>query len=407
MPVYEWRGRLKSGVIVKGEIVAVSKEEVEERLRREEIEILDIVQKKEKKIFRIGRKKIDLRDLALFSRQLSAMLEAGMPIADALNVLRNQFKKVMLKKICSDLVESISAGASLAEAIREHEKIFGSLYVNMIEAGERTGTLPSVLNRLSSYYEWLADLREKVKTSMIYPFIVAGVGVIAITFFIAFVIPLFGRLYSYFNLELPTLTRIVLNVAHFVRVNILYILILFLFLAILFVIFRQTKTGRKVIDWIILKLPIIGPLQKKIIISRFSRTFGSSVGAGVDLMTSLEISSKVVNNYIVERDVIGIQRAVAQGESISGAMKRYKFFPPMVVQMVAIGEQAGNLEEMLNRVADFYDKEVSYGVERFTKNLEVILILFIAGVIGFMIVSMYLPIFKLIGYISEAMKGGI
>jgi type IV pilus assembly protein PilC len=329
------------------------------------------------------------------------MLEAGLPLLEALNTQYRQTKNRLLKNAIREIARDVEGGYTLAESMRKHKKVFSELYVNMVEAGEKGGALGEILARLAEYLEKMADIQRKIKGAMIYPIIVICVMIVAVTALLIFVIPTFADLYQGFGAQLPGLTRMIIGISNFVKKNILLILGITILIVAVIMGWYKTPSGKEVLDRIILRIPIIGPLVHKNALARFSRTLSTLLNSGVDLMEAMEITARTTGNKVVQHGIMRARNSIREGSTISRPLEQSRIFPPLVVQMVAIGEQSGNLDEMLAKVADFYDKEVDAAVEALTTALEPLIMVLLGGIVGTMVIAMYLPIFKLIPTLME------
>ena len=404
MAFFYYRGTTPEGKVVEGEMQAESQAEVIATLRKRNVIPVVIELKKKKPIFSLEALtlgKVSAAEMALFTKQFGTMLEAGLPLLEALNTQYRQTKNRLLKNAIRDIARDVEGGYTLAESMRKHKKVFSELYVNMVEAGEKGGALGEILARLAEYLEKMADIQRKIKGAMIYPIIVICVMIVAVTALLVFVIPTFADLYQGFGAQLPGLTRIIIGISNFVKGNILLILGITILSVALILGWYKTQSGKEVLDRVILRIPIIGPLVHKNALARFSRTLSTLLNSGVDLMEAMEITARTTGNRVVQHGIMKARNSIREGSTISKPLEQSRIFPPLVVQMVAIGEQSGNLDEMLSKVADFYDKEVDAAVEALTTALEPLIMVLLGGIVGTMVVAMYLPIFKLIPTLME------
>ncbi len=404
MAFFYYRGTTPEGKVVEGEMQAESQAEVVATLRKRNVIPVVIELKKKKPIFSLEALtlgKVSTAEMALFTKQFGTMLEAGLPLLDALNTQYKQTKNRLLKNAIREIARDVEGGYTLAESMRKHKKVFSELYVNMVEAGEKGGALGEILARLAEYLEKMADIQRKIKGAMIYPIIVICVMIVAVTALLVFVIPTFADLYQGFGAQLPGLTRIIIGISNFVKGNILLILGITILSVALILGWYKTQSGKEVLDRVILRIPIIGPLVHKNALARFSRTLSTLLNSGVDLMEAMEITARTTGNRVVQHGIMRARNSIREGSTISKPLEQSRIFPPLVVQMVAIGEQSGNLDEMLSKVADFYDKEVDAAVEALTTALEPLIMVLLGGIVGTMVIAMYLPIFKLIPTLME------
>ncbi|HDI83287.1 MAG TPA: type II secretion system F family protein [candidate division WOR-3 bacterium] len=395
MPVYIWKGKTASGQIQSGEITANSPQEVYSILRERKI-VPTSVRPKPKELSLPFGKGVGLRDLSIFTRQFATMINAGLPLIKCLEIQEEQVQKQSFKKILRNIINDVEGGSTLADALKKHKDVFSELYVNMVAAGESGGALDVILERLATYLEKNAEIIRKIKGAMIYPAMIAIVMVLAVTVMLLFVIPVFAGMFSGIGAELPGPTRFVMWMSDFLRKNFFYIVGVIAAVAIVIRFYYKTEDGHFRIDAFLLKVPIFGDLIKKQALTRFSRTLATLLSSGVNILDALEITAKTSGNRVIEKAILRARASIAQGESIATPLAKEKgLFPPMVVQMITIGEQTGGLDEMLNKVADFYDSEVDQAVENLMAAIEPIVIVVLGVVVGGMLMAMYLPIFKL------------
>lgn len=396
MPLFEWRGKSVTGEIRKGVIEAPNPQVVEVYLRRLNITPINIIPKKEAVFkFRLRRKFVSEKDLALFTRQFATMLESGLSIIRALETLAMQQKNISFKEIISEIKRKIETGSSLSDAMEEYSKVFGTLYIQMVRSGESAGNLEGVLRRLSDYLERIIALKAKIKHAMIYPSMIIIVTAIVISIIMIFVIPKFAQLFKEAGQTLPLPTLILIKISYNFKKIFLITLFLFISLFLAFKYYRKSEKGRYNTDKILLKLPLLGELFHKAAISRIARTLASLIGSGVPLLQALTIAGQTSGNKVLEKAMEEIRINVSAGHSIADPMFYTGVFPYLVVEMVRVGEVAGNLEEMLNKVADFYEEEVDRTVQTLSTLIEPILLIILGVVIGSILIALYLPIFKL------------
>jgi type IV pilus assembly protein PilC len=396
MPDYLWKGRAPSGTIENGEITAANPEEVQKILRERKIVPTSIRAKPKEITLPFLKGRVSGRAITVFTRQFSVMINAGLPLIKCLDIQVAQVESERFKNILKDLISSVEGGSTLADALRKHKDIFGDLYINMVEAGEKGGSLATILARLADYLEMADAIKRKVKGAMVYPTAIIIVAVIAVAILLTFVIPVFADLFKDLGGQLPLPTRVVIALSDFLTKYFLIIVAIIIGLIIAIRYYYRTDVGHLQIDSILLKVPIFGTLIKKQAIARFSRTLSTLLSSGVNILDALEITAGTTGNKLVENAVLRSRTSIAQGESIADPLSKEKaLFPPMVIQMITIGEQTGGLDEMLTKVADFYDDEVDQAVANLMNALEPIVILLLGGVIGGMVMAMYLPIFKM------------
>ena len=397
MPVYIWTGKDKHGSKRKGEHEAPSEDAVRAHLYRVKIKPAKI-KPKPKDLFEniaMFQPKVKNEDIIIFARQFSTMINAGLPIVQCLEILYNQQENVTFKKMLKDIKDSVESGATLTETLKKYPKAFGDLFVNMIKAGEEGGILDIILRRLSTYMEKAAKLKAQVKGAMTYPAITVAVAIIVVAVIMVFVIPVFQEMFEGLGGQLPGPTRIVLGVSEFVRDNIVYLIIGAVLIVFAIKKLYATEKGRLMLDSLLLRLPIFGPLLRKVAVARFTRTMGTMLASGVAILDALDIVAKTAGNKIVERAIYDIRYGIAEGRTMADPMLESGVFPSMVCQMIFVGESTGALDAMLGKVADFYDDEVDQAVENLTAAIEPMMMVFLGVVIGGLVVSMYMPIFKL------------
>ena len=401
MPLFVWKGRTATGAAASGEIAASSQADVVAALRQKKIIPTSIKVKEEKKGLGLFGIRVSRRALAVFTRQFATMLNAGLPLLSCLEILAKQTESQALRRVLGEVRTDVEGGLSLADALRRQPKVFDNLYVNMVESGETGGALDVILVRLANYLEKAAALVRKIRGAMIYPIIILAVAILAIAILLIFVIPIFAQMFEGVGAELPPMTRLVVGMSNFLKVWALPLLIIFIAFFTIIRRWHKTESGAKAIDPILLKLPVFGNLLRKQAIARLSRTLSTLLSSGVPIIDALEITAKSSGNWVVEDAVLKARSSIKGGENIADPLTKTSVFPPMVTQMIAIGEASGGLDEMLAKVADFYDAEVDQAVENLTSALEPVIMVVLGGVVGFIVISMYLPIFQLAGTITE------
>ncbi len=396
MPVYEWVGKTLAGETVKGTLEASDERVVRIKLRRQKIIPIQIKQKGTGLLARLSTpKKVKPKEVVVFTRQLAAMLEAGLPLVQALDSLANQQKNAYFKEVIFKIKQMVEEGTPFAEALKEYPKLFDRFYYHMVSAGEASGNLDATLKRLALYMEKSLALKGKVKKAMIYPAIVLVVTAIVLTIIMVFVVPTFEKMFGEMGQALPLPTQIVIELSRLTKKYFLFMLggiVLFVFLLKRY---YQTERGRLQIDALLLKLPLFGNLLRKVAVARFSRTLSTLISSGVSIIDALTIAAKTAGNVVVERAIYQVRQGVKEGQSIADPLAKSGIFPYMVIQMVSVGEATGVLEKMLDKVADFFEEEVDMTVDALSQMIEPVMIVFLGGVIGSIIVSLYLPIFKL------------
>jgi type IV pilus assembly protein PilC len=399
MAVYIWRGKNRYGDVVGGERVAESIEDLTRTLQRDQIAIISIKPKRVMPAIPfLKRERVKLKDLSFFSRQLSVLIDAELPLIQSLGLLAEQQKNKYFARVITEVKEDVEAGAALNQALRKHPKVFDDLYCNLVASGEQSGSLDTMLRRLADYQESMMKLRAKVKQAMIYPVAIVSFAVIVTIFMLWKVIPVFAGIYQELGAELPGLTAAVLGLSNFVSRYILLIVVGLVGIIILYQQWHKTASGREVVDRVKLKIPVMGNLMQKISLSRFTRTLSTLISGGVPMLESLKISSTTTDNIIIERQVLQARQMVSEGKSLNDSLKQagQGQFPSMMIQMVNVGESTGTLDEMLGKLANFFDDEVDTAVSSLLSALEPLVLIFVGGIVGTLVISMYLPLFSLI-----------
>lgn len=398
MPVFDYKGKTLGGAEVTGSLKAKDKVELERMLRRNKI-MVNSVRKKPADIqikFGTGVSKLDV---SRFTRQFSTMIGAGLPMVQCLDILSAQAESKDFAVIIRKVKDSVAGGTTLSEGLARHPKVFDTLYTNMVEAGEIGGALDVILTRLAHYREKADSLTRKVKGAMVYPIVIVIVAA-GVTFaMLTWIVPVFAGMFGGLNAELPEPTQIVLMISDFLQTNILYILIGGVVALVTFFAWIRTTKGRYIFDSIVLKSPVFGNLVRKSAVARFTRTLGTLLSSGVSIIEALEVTAKTAGNAVIARAINKSVVAIAEGDTITGPLKESGVFPPMVTQMISVGEQTGGLDEMLSKIADFYDEEVDAAVTALTSIIEPVIIVFMGVVIGGILIAMYLPMFDIIGKI--------
>ena len=399
MGKFKWEGTTKSGQSMKGEMEAPNAEAVQGQLRRQGISPGNI--KEAGKGFDMEIKipgfepKVTTKDIVIFTRQFATMIDAGLPLVQCLDILSKQQDNKTYKAILTKVKEDVEAGSTFADALKKHPKAFDTLYVNLVAAGEIGGILDTILNRLANYIEKALKLRKQVKSAMTYPATIVGIAVIVIAVILVFVIPQFQEMFESFGQQLPLPTRIVIILSDFIQ-NYIFLIIGGCY-GTVWILKRIYKTpkGQLHMDALFLKLPVMGILIRKVAVAKFTRTLGTMISSGVPILDGLDIVAKTAGNKIVENAIYKVAQSISEGKTIAEPLEQSGVFPPMVCQMIAIGEQSGSIDTMLNKIADFYDDEVDDAVGNLTAMMEPLLMLFLGTTVGGLVVAMYLPIFSM------------
>ena len=397
-----WKGRNPSGEILSGEYTAESREELIAYLRKRKIIVTSVRERAREYTINLPflKKGVGVKDLGVFTRQFATMINAGLPMVQCLDILARQTEKENFKRAIADVTAEVEGGSTLGEALSRHPKIWSDLYVNMVEAGEAGGILDQILNRLAVYLEKADALQRKIKSAMTYPTVVCVVALGATIFMLMFIIPTFAKMFSDFGGELPLPTKIVMGLSDFLRA---YWYMLAAGVGALVFGFKRyyaTANGRRNVDRMLLNLPVLGTVIRKGAVARFTRTLGTLISSGVPILNGLDITAKTSGNKVIEEAVVATRESISQGNTISEPLRASGVFPPMVTQMIPVGEQTGALDEMLEKIADFYDDEVDTAVDGLTAIIEPVMIVVMGVVVGGMLVAMYLPMFKLINVVS-------
>ncbi|TFH54738.1 MAG: type II secretion system F family protein [Gemmatimonadales bacterium] len=400
MPLWEYTAKNSgSGQILKGQLDVPSRDDVIAFLRKSKMTLVSVRAAPRSINISFGGG-VTTRDVVIFTRQFATMINAGLPLVQSLTILAEQSENKKLKEATRTLVYDVEAGNTLADALRKHPKIFSDLYVNMVAAGESGGILDTILLRLATFLEKNDALVRKVKGAMIYPGAIMSVAGVAIAVLLVFVIPVFQEMFSSVNMDLPAPTRLVIGLSNVLVRWWPLILVGGAGLAFAFRQYHQTSGGRKMIDMALLHSPVLGDMLRKAAVSRFTRTLGTLISSGVSILDGLEITAKTAGNRVIHDAVMESRQSIAGGETISGPLKESGVFPPMVISMVAVGEQTGGLDDMLSKIADFYDEEVDVAVSALLSLMEPVMIVVLGVVVGGMVVAMYLPIFDMVNAVQ-------
>lgn len=402
MPVYAWKGKTVNGEVQSGEFSVGSKEEALALLRRKRI-IANTIREKGKgggAGFKLPARRVKTRELVIFTRQFATMVNAGLPLVQCLDILSKQSEGARFRTIIASVMHDVESGSTLAESLERHPETFDSLFCNMVDAGEAGGILDDILQRLAGYLEKAEALRRKVKSAMTYPTVVLSVAVGATIFMLLFIIPVFARIFSDFGGKLPLPTQIVLDMSNFLK-GYWWALGLGVFgIATGVKRYYRTAAGRIRIDRMLLRFPVLGEVLRKASIARFTRTLGTMISSGVPILTALDITARTAGNKVIEQAIIATKGSIGEGETIAAPLRESGVFPPMVVQMINVGEETGALDNMLDKIASFYDEEVNVAVDTMTSIIEPIMIVVMGLLVGGMVIAMYLPMFKLINVVA-------
>ncbi|GFO64385.1 type II secretion system F family protein [Geomonas paludis] len=406
MAKFDWEARSKAGSVQKGVMEAASAAMVEAQLKKYGFNGITV--REQGKGFSMelkipgmgGPKKIETKDLVVFTRQFATMIDSGLPLVQCLDILSSQQENKTFKDILVRVKESVESGSTFADALAKHPKAFDQLYVNLVAAGEVGGILDTILARLAAYIEKAMKLKKQVKGAMVYPMTIMSIAVIVVGVILVFVIPTFAKMFADFGGELPAPTKFVIALSNFLVKYIVVIIAAMFGIKYAIGKYYQTPAGRKMIDALALKAPVIGPLVRKVSVAKFTRTLGTMISSGVPIMDGLEIVAKTAGNKIVEEAIYNVRQSISEGKTIAEPLAESGVFPPMVVQMISVGEATGAMDAMLNKIADFYDDEVDDAVGALTSMMEPLLMVFLGTTVGGLVIAMYLPIFKLAGTVG-------
>jgi type IV pilus assembly protein PilC len=397
MPTYAWKGKNRYGDIVGGERIASSTEELTRLLQKDQISVTSIAPvRKGIEIPFLKREKVKLKELAVYSRQLSVLIDAELPLIQSLSILEEQQKNKYFRQVIRTIKEDVEAGSTLNQAKRKHPKVFDNLYCNLVASGEQSGSLDVMLRRLAEYIERTVKLRAQVRQAMIYPTAIIIFAIVVSIFLLWKVIPVFASIFRDLGAELPLLTAVIIRLSNFTQKNIIYVVMGFVALFFAFRYYRNTKQGRWTTDRMILKLPLFGPLLYKVAMTRVTRTLSTLISGGVPMLEALKITSSTAGNVLIEKEVLDARTLVSEGKTLNEAFREAGRFPLMMLQMINVGEATGTLDEMLAKLANFYDEEVETAVAALLSVLEPVMLIFVGGIVGSLVISMYLPIFSLI-----------
>ncbi len=401
LPVWKWQGKTRQGEARAGEMEAPDEQSVRARLGQMGLEVGKVKKKPKELHFAIpGLGGVTSKDILVFTRQFSVMIDAGLPLVQGLDIIGSQAENPAFRKVLLGVKARVEAGSTFADALGEHPKAFDELFVQLVKAGEIGGILDTILQRLGAYIEKNEKLKRRVKGAMVYPAIVLGVAVAVVGVLIGYVVPVFEKMFKDFGGALPAPTQFLVDVSYGFRSQ--WYLYLGLPVAA-FLAFRaalRTEKGRRIWDAAVLKAPVFGPVVRKVAVARFTRTLGTMLSSGVPILDALEIVAKSAGNRTVERAILYTRAKISEGKNVAGPLAETKVFPPMVVQMIGVGEATGAMDAMLNKIADFYDDEVDVAIAALTSMIEPLMMVFLGGTVGFFMIAMYLPIFSMAGNIK-------
>ena len=401
LPVWVWEGKTKSGEVKKGEVEAADEASVQQRLRAMALTNVKIKKKPIQISLKLpGFSGIGQKDIVIFTRQFATMIDAGLPLVQCLDILSSQLDNMKFREVLVKVKTKVESGSTLADALGDHPKVFDTLYVQLVAAGEIGGILDTILNRLAQYIEKNEKLKSKVKSAMVYPSVVLVVAVGVTVVLLLFVTPTFEKMFKDFGGAMPMPTQIVIDLSKWLQRNIGYLIITIIAAVVAFRAWIQWPKGRVQWDSFVIRTPIFGPLVRKVAVARFTRTLGTMISSGVPILDALEVVAKTAGNAVVERAIRYTKEKISEGKTIVQPLAESKVFPPMVVQMIGVGEATGAMDQMLTKIADFYDDEVDAAVAALTSLIEPVMMVFLGGVVGGFLIAMYLPIFSIAGAVK-------
>lgn len=400
MATFVWEGRNRAGEVKKGTMEADSENAVTQRLRDQNIAIIKVKKKAKDIEINIGTG-VSTKDVVIFARQFATMIDAGLPLVQALDILGSQSDNKRFGKILIDVKQRVEGGSSFSDALRHHPKIFDDLFTNMVQAGEVGGILDTILNRLATYMEKAVKLKAKVKGAMVYPIAISLIAIGVVVILLWKVIPVFEKMFVDMGAgALPKITQLVLDASRWFQRNVVIIFGAMIGFVFAWKALMRTRKGRHALHKFLLRMPIIGPTLRKAVVARFTRTFGTLLASGVPILDAMEICARTSGNYVIEEAILGVRERVSEGKDIAGPLMQSRVFPPMVVQMIGVGEQTGQMDTMLSKIADFYEDEVDTAVAALTSLMEPAMMVILGGLVGTILISMYLPIFEIAGNVS-------
>src|SRR6184192_2312394 len=401
LPIWTWEGKTKTGEVKKGQMEAADEASVQQRLRAMALQSVKIRKKGMQLSFKLpGIGGISQKDIVIFTRQFATMIDAGLPLVQCLDILASQLDNLAFREVLMKVKNKVESGSTLADALGDHPKVFDTLYTQLVAAGEIGGILDTILNRLAAYIEKAEKLKKKVKGAMVYPSIVLVVALGVCTVLLLFVTPTFEKMFKDFGGALPAPTQFVVDLSKFLQNYIIHMAVAVGAIVFGFKAWKSSDKGREQWDSFVIRTPIFGPLVRKVAVARFTRTLGTMISSGVPILDALEVVAKTAGNSVVEKAIRYTKEKISEGKTIVQPLGETKVFPTMVVQMIGVGEATGAMDQMLSKIADFYDDEVDAAVSALTSMIEPVMMVFLGGVVGGFLVAMYLPIFSIAGSIK-------
>jgi len=400
LPIWTWEGKTKTGEVKKGEMEATDEASVQQRLRAMALQNVKIRKKSQFSFKLPGIGGVTQKDIVIFTRQFATMIDAGLPLVQCLDILATQLDNMAFRDVLTKVKVKVESGSTLADALKDHPKVFDTLYVQLVAAGEIGGILDTILNRLAAYIEKNEKLKSKVKGAMVYPSIVLTVAIGVTVVLLLFVTPTFEKMFKDFGGAMPAPTQIVIDLSKFLQQYIMLMVVVSVGGIIAFKAWKNTKKGREQWDRFVIQTPVFGTLVRKVAVARFTRTLGTMISSGVPILDALEVVARSAGNAVVEKAIRYTKEKISEGKTIVQPLSETKVFPSMVVQMIGVGEATGAMDQMLTKIADFYDDEVDAAVAALTSMIEPIMMVFLGGVVGGFLVAMYLPIFSIAGAVK-------
>ena len=400
LPIWTWEGKTKTGEVKKGEMEATDEASVQQRLRAMALQNVKIRKKSQFSFKLPGIGGVTQKDIVIFTRQFATMIDAGLPLVQCLDILATQLDNMAFRDVLTKVKVKVESGSTLADALKDHPKVFDTLYVQLVAAGEIGGILDTILNRLAAYIEKNEKLKSKVKGAMVYPSIVLTVAIGVTVVLLLFVTPTFEKMFKDFGGAMPAPTQIVIDLSKFLQKYIMLMVVVSIIGIVAFKAWKNTKKGREQWDRFVIQTPVFGTLVRKVAVARFTRTLGTMISSGVPILDALEVVARSAGNAVVEKAIRYTKEKISEGKTIVQPLSETKVFPSMVVQMIGVGEATGAMDQMLTKIADFYDDEVDAAVAALTSMIEPIMMVFLGGVVGGFLVAMYLPIFSIAGAVK-------
>jgi type IV pilus assembly protein PilC len=397
---WAWEAKTRAGEVKKGEMEALDAAAVDTRLKSLGLSPVKVKKKPLELRFPQLGSGVSGKDILIFTKQFATMIDAGLPLVQCLDILANQMDNATFKRVVMAIKAKVESGSTFADALKDHPKVFDELFIQLCAAGETGGILDTILNRLANYREKAEKLKRKVKGAMIYPIIVITVAIGVTALLLLKVTPVFAKMFTDFGSAMPAPTQFVIDLSNWLQAKFIYMVLGIAAFVVAFTAFYRNPNGRKIFDKVVLQMPIVGPVIRKVAVARFTRTLGTMISSGVPILDALDVTAKTAGNRTIEQGIYYVRGKISEGKNIAGPLLETKVFPPMVVQMIGVGEATGAMDAMLNKIADFYDDEVDTAVAGLTAMIEPLLMVFLGAVVGGFLIAMYLPIFSIAGAIK-------